>query len=218
MLPAPTDDLSRIFKAPRPRPTYRPGMDSDTTTQTDLLTVLGQLADLLDDIGPAADGTPTPCPGYPLGTLRQHVVGWLTAFTDGLTDPDGRCGDAQHVAVEGSGGAQVRRQVDRLGTAFAGTLPEQVVIHDSGMPTPMALAMMLWEYQVHGWDLAVATGRPWSPDDRGLEASLEFAPGMLTDDYQGEGKTFGPRVDVPADAPALDRLLGLSGRDPGWRG
>lgn len=191
-------------------------MDTDATTQADLLTVLRQLADVLDEIGPAADDTPTPCPDHPLGTLRQHVVGWLTAFTDGLTDPDGRCGDAQQVVVEGTGGDQVRRQVERLETAFAGTLPEQVVIHDSGMPTSMALSMMLWEYQVHGWDLAVAAGRPWSPADRGLEASVEFAPMMLTDDYQGEGKTFGPRVEVPAGAPALDRLLGLSGRDPAW--
>jgi hypothetical protein len=39
---------------------------------------------------------------------------------------------------------------------------------------------------------------------------------MLTPDYQGEGKTFGPRVAVPDDASAFDRLLGLSGRDPKW--
>lgn len=49
-----------------------------------------------------------------------------------------------------------------------------------------------------------------------VEASLAFAPGMLTGDYQGEAKTFGPRVDVPEDAPAIDRLVGLSGRDPRW--
>jgi hypothetical protein len=27
---------------------------------------------------------------------------------------------------------------------------------------------------------------------------------------------FGPEVVVPDDAPLLDRLLGLTGRDPGW--
>jgi uncharacterized protein (TIGR03086 family) len=76
--------------------------------------------------------------------------------------------------------------------------------------------MILWEYQVHGWDLARATGQPWSPPAAAAEESLEFAPGMLTPDYQGEGKAFGPPVPIPATAPALDRLLALSGRDPGW--
>ena len=51
----------------------------------------------------------------------------------------------------------------------------------------------------------------------GVEESLAFAPGMLTPDYQGEGMSFGPRVEVGPDAPAFDRLLGLSGRDPQWR-
>jgi hypothetical protein len=27
---------------------------------------------------------------------------------------------------------------------------------------------------------------------------------------------FGPLVEVPADAPLFDRILGVTGRDPGW--
>ena len=84
------------------------------------------------------------------------------------------------------------------------------------MPGDMALSMILWEYQVHGWDLARATGQPWSPPAAAAEESLDFAPGMLTTDYQGEGKAFAPPVPVPETAPRLDRLLGLSGRDPAW--
>jgi hypothetical protein len=50
-----------------------------------------------------------------------------------------------------------------------------------------------------------------------VEESLAFAPTMLTDDYQGEGKAFAKPVAVPGTAPALDRLVGLSSRDPHWR-
>ena len=78
--------------------------------------------------------------------------------------------------------------------------------------------MILWEYQVHGWDLARATGQPWHPPAAAAEQSMRFAPTMLTDDYQGEGKTFAQPVSVPEDAPPLDRLLGLSGRRPDWIG
>ncbi|MGW5113672.1 hypothetical protein [Nocardia sp. NPDC004123] len=27
---------------------------------------------------------------------------------------------------------------------------------------------------------------------------------------------FGPVVDIPAEAPLVDRVVGLTGRDPGW--
>ena len=33
----------------------------------------------------------------------------------------------------------------------------------------------------------------------------------------GRAGLFGPVVKVPDDAPAFDRVLGLAGRDPGWR-
>jgi uncharacterized protein (TIGR03086 family) len=84
------------------------------------------------------------------------------------------------------------------------------------MPGELALGMILWEYQVHGWDLARATGQEWAPPAAAARESLRFAPSMLSSDYQGAGKAFAPRVPVPETAPPLDRLLGLSGRDPAW--
>lgn len=69
---------------------------------------------------------------------------------------------------------------------------------------------------VHGWDLARATGRSWIPPDEAARESLEFAPGMLTPDYQGAGKAFAPAVTVPEEASPMDRLVALSGRDPHW--
>jgi hypothetical protein len=74
--------------------------------------------------------------------------------------------------------------------------------------------MTLGEYLVHGSDLARATGRPWDPPIAATQAALDFMPTMLTDEYRGEGKSFGYRVDVAPDASALDQLLGLCGRDP----
>ncbi|QIK71514.1 TIGR03086 family protein [Propioniciclava coleopterorum] len=186
------------------------------TTQTDVHATLTELADLLERIPAEADG-PTPCDDFPIPALRRHVVGWLTAFTDGFSRPDGACSDADAVAVAGDGSAQVRGLRDRLDAALtAGAGERPLSIGGSAMPGDLALAMILWEYQVHGWDLARAAGLPWNPDVDALAATLAFAPGMLSPDNQGEGMTFAAPVPVPEDAPPLDRLVGLSGRRPDW--
>ncbi|WP_132994103.1 TIGR03086 family metal-binding protein [Gordonia zhaorongruii] len=185
-------------------------------TSAALLRVLDQLADLLDRTADTPPTAPTPCTDFDFQKLRQHVVGWLTAFTDGYTAEDHTCSDPDAVTVEGSGADQVRANAARLADALPDALAHSLKIGGAGMPGDMAASMILWEYQVHGWDLARAAGVEWAPAEDGVQASLEFAPAMLTPDFQGEGKTFGPRVEVTGDAAALDRLVGLSGRDPGW--
>ncbi|GGA61270.1 TIGR03086 family protein [Pseudoclavibacter endophyticus] len=182
-----------------------------------LTPVLDELAALLDAIGTEHDDAPTPCHEYRVRDLRQHVVGWLTSFADGFDSADGTCSDADAVVVDGNGAAQVRERAVRIRAAVAGgALERPVVIGGAGLPGEVALGMMLGEYQVHGWDLARATGRTWDADDEGLEMSIALFEQMLTPEMRGEGRSFGEAVPVPADAPALDRLVGLTGRDPAW--
>lgn len=182
-----------------------------------LLPVLDDLATVLDGIPSDRDAHPTPCEAFTVSDLRQHVLGWLTAFTDGFESPDGTCSDPEAVEVEGTGAEQVRTLADRLEEALdADAASRPLVIGGADMPGEMALDMIVGEYQVHGWDLATATGQAWRPADEGLEHSLTFFDAMLTPDYQGEGKSFHPRVDVADDAPAIDRLVAMTGRDPQW--
>jgi uncharacterized protein (TIGR03086 family) len=147
------------------------------------------------------------------------VLGWLTTFAAGFADPDGQTPPASPggYTTPGDAAAEVRTAADSLARALrGGAATRPLRLGDSAMAGDLALGMILWEYQVHGWDLARATGQRWSPPDAAAQESLRFAPAMLTDDYQGDGKAFARRVSVPDTAPALDRLLGLSGRDPGW--
>lgn len=178
--------------------------------------MLLDLADLLDDIGTSQDDDPTPCSEWDVAALRQHAIGWLTAFTDGYASSDGLCSDPESVTVEGRGGDQVRELARRPKQVLPEATSRPLYLGEAGMPGDMAPSMILWEYQMRGWYLARATGRPWSPADDGIEASLAFAPNMLTEDFQGEGKSFGPRVEIGDDAAAIDRLVALSGRDPAW--
>ncbi len=197
-------------------------MSADTQKTTDLLVaVLADLAPVVGGITPGQLQDPTPCTELDVGQLRTHVLGWLTTFAGGFADPGGQAplDRLDGYAVPADPAAEVRSASAAMAAALRdGAATRPLRLGDSAMPGDMALSMILWEYQVHGWDLARATGQPWSPPAEAAEESLEFAPGMLTDDYQGEGKAFAPRVRVPATAPPLDRLLGLSGRDPAWPG
>lgn len=215
--------LSRIFKRPV---TLRATIEGMTMTQPNTGDQLDQLTDVLGDLAVVLDritddqlDAPTPCSEYTVRDLRQHVVGWLTAFTDGFVADDGECSDAQAVVVEGNGAAQVRACADRLRSAIRedGALERPLKIFGEGLPGDIALGMILAEYQVHGWDLAQATGQDWQPAPEALAGSHEFMGGMLTPEAQGKGKSFGPRVDAGANASPLDRLVALTGRDPAWQ-
>jgi uncharacterized protein (TIGR03086 family) len=70
----------------------------------------------------------------------------------------------------------------------------------------------LTEVVIHGWDVAVATGQDYDVDPATLEAVL---PHLTATAEQGpvEG-LFGPAVPIADDAPLLDRVIALSGREP----
>jgi uncharacterized protein (TIGR03086 family) len=67
---------------------------------------------------------------------------------------------------------------------------------------------------VHSWDLARATGQ----DVAWPEHLLDFLRAEV--DRSGEQARsmglYGPVVPVSPDASTLDRLIGLTGRDPAW--
>jgi uncharacterized protein (TIGR03086 family) len=85
------------------------------------------------------------------------------------------------------------------------------------LPGEVAAVVALDELVVHGWDLARATGQPYKCD----RSSLEIVHGFIQQVAAPEAASqrngiFGPVVAVPAEAPLLDRVIGLAGRDPHW--
>ena len=83
------------------------------------------------------------------------------------------------------------------------------------LPGEVAGLVALDELVVHGWDVARASGQPYSHDPETLEAVHGFVSQFASDGRRDNG-LFGPPVDVAADAPLLDRVIGLTGRDPAW--
>ena len=81
------------------------------------------------------------------------------------------------------------------------------------MPISAALETVSGDNLVNCWDLARSTGQDFDPPDDLVEATTAFFGVLITDDLRAVG-SFGPEVEVPGDASALDRLLGFCGRTP----
>jgi uncharacterized protein (TIGR03086 family) len=185
--------------------------------------VLDQLAGVVTRPTPATLGDPTPCRQYDVDTLRNHVLGWLQFFAAAFADPARKAQrpdpDGYRAEDDDRDLADVVRKSSRtiLDALRSGVLDGQIVLQQSRMDGPGAFGMVLGEYVVHGWDLAVAVGAPWTPPEAACEGALEFFQAMVVPEYRGEeGGFFGEEVRVPPDAPALDRLLGFAGRRPDW--
>jgi uncharacterized protein (TIGR03086 family) len=85
------------------------------------------------------------------------------------------------------------------------------------LPGEVAGLVALDELVIHGWDVAKASGQPYEVDDASLEGTWSFVSQFSGPGHDEERQgLFGPEVDVPADAPRFDRLLGMTGRDPDW--
>jgi uncharacterized protein (TIGR03086 family) len=83
------------------------------------------------------------------------------------------------------------------------------------IPGEIAGVVALDEVVVHGWDLARASGQPYECDPGVLEVVHGFVS-QFADQPEAREGLFGPVVELSSSAPLLDRVIGLTGRDPAW--
>ena len=184
----------------------------------DLQPATTRMAALLGGVTDEQLAVQTPCPEYALGDLVHHVDGLSLAFTAAATKRFGP-GGSQPPSVDAarlSPDWRVRIPDQLSGLAAAWRDPEawEGMTQAGGvdLPAPVAAAVALNELTVHGWDISRASGQPYDCDPASVAACTQFLA-----QAGPRGDAFGPVVDVPANASALDRMIGLSGRDPFWR-
>jgi len=78
--------------------------------------------------------------------------------------------------------------------------------------TGPSLGIAFVDQLVHGWDLAEATGQDSTMPDDLASAAFSMIDGQLTDDRRAPA--FRPALQAGADAPAQDKLLAYTGRQP----
>ncbi|WP_327346608.1 TIGR03086 family metal-binding protein [Streptomyces europaeiscabiei] len=164
---------------------------------------------------------PTPCPEYAVHNILGHLLGLAVAFRDAGRKDLGPTTDTDPQAAlpdVGPGWREALPQVlEELGVAWRDAAAWTGETRAGGVPLPGAIAgaVAADELVVHGWDLARSTGQVYDPDPAALAATHSFLAASVDDPSRGD--IFGPVVPVPDDAPLLDRVIGLSGRDPIWK-
>ncbi|GAA1921817.1 TIGR03086 family metal-binding protein [Nocardioides hwasunensis] len=186
----------------------------------DLVPAGERLVEVAAEVADDRLGAPTPCEGRTVGQLLQHLVGLTLAFraaadkdlgpvTD--TSPD----DGGWPDVEPGWREALATQVPAMTAAWRDPVAWQGMTRAGGVDLPGEVGglVALDELLLHGWDLARATGQPYTCDDATAEACLAFVSGF---DESGTPGLFGPAASVSEDASAFERLLARSGRDPRW--
>jgi uncharacterized protein (TIGR03086 family) len=160
---------------------------------------------------------PTPCPDWDVRALANHMLGTIEAMrrvgageTLDEDDPWGAAGDhmserwREDLGERLGGFAEAWDSPDAFeGEAMGGKMPKQMI----GL-------MAYTEALLHGWDLARASGQEVAYDEGVVAGALE-AMGQIGEMGRKQG-AFGPLVDLPGEATALDQVLAQAGRDPHW--
>jgi uncharacterized protein (TIGR03086 family) len=189
----------------------------------DLEPAARRLADLVTGVPDELLDAPTPCPAYTVGDLLDHVGGASLAFTGaavkdtGDVTSQGPSGDASRLSDAWR--THIPRDLVALAAAWRDPDAWTGMTKAGGVELPGEVAglVALDELVVHGWDVARATGQAYDVDAASLEAVQAFVS-QFSEPGQEEMRAglFGPVVEVSEDAPLLDRVIGLTGRDPAW--
>lgn len=171
----------------------------------------GRFATLVEAAAEADWDRPTPVPEWTARDVVSHVVTWLPGFlertdlelapVDVAADPAAAWRErtvAVQLLLEHHG--EVEFQSPMFGTTTLARAIDQFYTAD------------VW---MHSWDLAMALGQTPALGEERCAAALAGMEPM--DDVLRSSGQFGPRVAVPDDATAQDRLMGFLGRDPAWQ-
>ncbi|WP_241384462.1 TIGR03086 family metal-binding protein [Rhodococcus sp. CH91] len=195
---------------------------TDAPDMLDLTSAAHRMERILTGIDDAQLSAPTPCSDASVGVLVDHVLGLSLAFTAAARKEYGPDTDSPpELAGEPPPDWRllVPGRMAALGEAWTDPTAWTGTARAGGLDLPAAVAglVALDELVVHGWDLALATGQDYSCEPHEIAACTAFAE-SITDEERARDANglFGPAVRVGDEAPPLDRLIGLTGRDPSW--
>ncbi len=189
-------------------------------TTLDLSAATSAMATLLAGVRDDQLDGPTPCPELTVRDLVSHVHGLTQAFAAAATKDLGPLTSTPPTdgvpPLADDWRIAAPHHLERLARAWRDPQAWTGMTAAGGVELPGEVAGLVAadEIVVHGWDIARSTGQDFHPGHEALGAAHAF----LVESRRGPvpAELFGPEVPVPSDAPLLERVVGLSGRDPAW--
>jgi uncharacterized protein (TIGR03086 family) len=164
---------------------------------------------------------PTPDTEWSVGDLVGHLVDehrWAPPLFHGLDLDSARkvVEGTRDLPVDGGVGANLAEAWDEAAAASADAVTDadalERTVELSRGPTPARdyLNEMTFDLTVHAWDLAKAIGYEQAlPEDL-----VAYVYEQVKDSDFSGSNLFQPAVDVPDDAPLIDKLVARTGRTP----
>jgi len=190
---------------------------------------VGAIRPVVDRVTPADLDLPTPCAGWNLRTLLEHMTGqdhgFAAAVRATLTGADIGVATFAPRPLGPSPAASYAAEADGVVAAFAEAagLERPVLLPEFGsrLPLPTVAGFHLVDTLVHGWDVAAALGAH-AELDAYLDPDLVAAALAVAEQVpmgaprEAPGAPFGPALPVSSEAETWTRTLTLLGRDPAW--
>jgi uncharacterized protein (TIGR03086 family) len=173
-------------------------------------------------IGEDQWAVPTGCTEWTVAQLVDHLIDehrWAAPLMHGqdLEAAAKVVQGSRSLPVDGGVGANLAQEWDDAVTlsneAFTapGALDREVALSRGATPVRSYLEEMIFDLTVHAWDLGQAIGyREPLPEDL---VSAMYTGVSAQGDLSGSGM-FAPAVEVPDDAPTIDKLVAATGRRP----
>ncbi len=198
-----------------PDPNERPDL-SDALVVNAL--ALDEFDRRVHEIGAEQWSNPTPCAEWDVRTLVNHLVYellWVPPLMDGRTIAEvGDAFDGDQLGDDPKGAWDAASVAARAAIEEPDALLRTVHLSYGDVRAKHYLIELSSDLAIHAWDLA-----------RGIDANDRLDPDLtqfLYDwtlphaDALSRSSLFAKPKDVGDDASVQDRLLGLTGRDPGW--
>jgi uncharacterized protein (TIGR03086 family) len=175
---------------------------------------------VIRDVRPEQLDGPTPCAGWDLRALLEHMIGQNHGFADAVERVEDVpvAGFAPRSFDDAGVAGAWEASADRVAAAFAAAAGERAVLlveisTELRFPVGTVIDFHLLDTVVHTWDVVTALGRRFRPDDDLAELVAAQAARVPAGPAREQpGAAFAPSVAVPSATDPWTRALALLGR------